>query len=90
MNIQEKSASDRKKEHIELATRSQMSEWSNDKRFYYEPLLQAAQDAMYVIENILTDSQLDTRTKCGLTIRNYSGHLKESLYNWARSEGVDV
>jgi len=41
VNIQEKSASDRKREHIELATQSQMSEWSNDKRFYYEPLLKA-------------------------------------------------
>ena len=39
MENQEKSASDRKKDHIELTTRSQMSEWSNDKRFYYEPIL---------------------------------------------------
>ncbi len=41
MSIQEKSTSDRKKEHIELASKSQMSEWTNDKRFYYEPLLKA-------------------------------------------------
>ena len=39
MKTQEKSVSERKKEHIELTTRSQMSEWSNDKQFYYEPLL---------------------------------------------------
>ena len=39
MKTQEKSASDRKREHIELAGRSQMAEWSNDRRFYYEPLL---------------------------------------------------
>lgn len=41
MSNQEKSASDRKREHIELATRSQMSAWSNDQRFYFEPLLSA-------------------------------------------------
>jgi isopentenyl-diphosphate delta-isomerase len=36
---QEKSASDRKKEHIELTTKSQLSRWSNDTRFYYEPMI---------------------------------------------------
>lgn len=38
MSGKEKSTSDRKREHIELATKSQMAMWSNDKRFYYEPL----------------------------------------------------
>lgn len=37
--MKEKNISDRKKEHIELAMSSQLSHWSNDKRFYYEPLL---------------------------------------------------
>jgi isopentenyl-diphosphate delta-isomerase len=37
--VKEKDISDRKKEHIELAMRSQLAHWSNDKRFYYEPLL---------------------------------------------------
>ena len=37
--MKEKKTSDRKKEHIELALRSRLSEWENDRRFYYEPLL---------------------------------------------------
>lgn len=37
--MKEKDISDRKKEHIELAMRSQLSHWTNDKRFFYEPLL---------------------------------------------------
>ena len=37
--VKDKDISDRKKEHIELAMRSQLAHWSNDKRFYYEPLL---------------------------------------------------
>ena len=37
--MKDKDISDRKKEHIELAMSSQLSHWSNDKRFYYEPLL---------------------------------------------------
>jgi isopentenyl-diphosphate delta-isomerase len=37
--VKDKDISDRKKEHIDLAMRSQVSHWSNDKRFYYEPLL---------------------------------------------------
>ena len=31
--------SERKREHIELASRSQLPEWTNDRRFYYEPML---------------------------------------------------
>ena len=37
--MKDKDISDRKKEHIELALRSRSSDWANDKRFYYEPLL---------------------------------------------------
>lgn len=37
--MKENIVSERKKEHIELALRSQLSSWSNDKRFNYEPLL---------------------------------------------------
>lgn len=37
--MNENKDADRKKEHIELALRSQLSSWTNDKRFNYEPLL---------------------------------------------------
>jgi hypothetical protein len=37
-----------------------------------------AQDSEHIISNILTDSQLDTRTECGETIRKWS----ESLSEW--------
>lgn len=52
----------------------------------------AAAPAMYealkqtcnVMENILTDSQLDTRTLCGLTIREWSTKVRAAL---AQAEG---
>lgn len=37
--MNENIVSNRKKEHIELALRSQLASWTNDKRFNYEPLL---------------------------------------------------
>ncbi|MEQ8324948.1 MAG: isopentenyl-diphosphate delta-isomerase [Vicingaceae bacterium] len=42
--MKEKDISERKKEHIELALGSQLSDWANDKRFYYEPLMGAHPD----------------------------------------------
>ena len=37
--MKEKDISERKKEHIDLAMKSKLSHWSNDKRFFYEPIL---------------------------------------------------
>lgn len=39
MNERAKNQRDRKKDHIELASESQIEEWQSDKRFYYEPLI---------------------------------------------------
>lgn len=53
MSKPSKNLSDRKKEHIELATKSQMNEWSNDKRFYYEPLFSSHQNTSDLNINFL-------------------------------------
>lgn len=37
-----------------------------------------------VIDKILTDSQLDTRLPCGVTIRNWKIHINEALMKTRR------
>ena len=42
-------------------------------------LLEALQQTKNVIRNILTDSQLDTRLPCGVTIRKYSKSIDAAI-----------
>lgn len=47
-------------------------------------LLEALRATENVMRNILTDSQLDTRTKCGLTIREWTMKVQAAI---AKAEG---
>jgi len=48
-------------------------------------MYEALKQTFNVMENILTDSQLDTRTLCGLTIREWSTKVRAAL---AQAEGA--
>lgn len=47
-------------------------------------MYEALKQTFNVMENILTDSQLDTRTPCGLTIREWESKVRIAL---AQAEG---
>lgn len=45
----------------------------------HEAMLEALKRTKEVINNILTESQLDQRTTCGLTLRTYQATVEEAI-----------
>lgn len=47
----------------------------------FKQQVEVVKETYHMMNTILTDSQLDTRTKCGRTVRHYHQTMKRFLYD---------